>query len=61
MNFIVNDNFEMPEKIISQNEIFSKQVEKCLNNDDKVAVLSPFPIFLFDYYGSFEKIKDISQ
>ena len=51
MNHIVNDNYSLPDRIIPQLEIFSNQLEKYINIDSTVAVLSSFPIFLFDYYG----------
>jgi hypothetical protein len=50
-NFIVNDNFEFPSKIIEQIEILENQKVKYINIDNKVAVLSSFPLFLLDYYG----------
>ena len=49
-NFIVNDNFEFPNKIIEQIKIFENQKEKYINVNNKVAVLSAFPLFLLDYY-----------
>ena len=52
MNDIVNDNYTLPEAIISQLDIFLKQEEKFIKIDLTVAVLSSFPIFIFDYYGS---------
>ncbi|KAF2079123.1 hypothetical protein [Flavobacterium sharifuzzamanii] len=52
MNYIVDDNFIFPTKNFSQNDIFFKQLEKYINIDSTVAVLSAFPIFLFDYYGN---------
>ncbi len=50
-NFIVNDSFELPNSLIEQIEIFEKQKLKYINIDNKVAVLSSFPLFLLDYYG----------
>jgi hypothetical protein len=58
MNFIVNNDFSIPNKNISQDEIFAKQLEKYINVDSTIAVLSAFPIFLFDYYG-FKTIDDL--
>jgi len=52
MNDIVNDNYTLPESIISQLDIFLKQEEKFIKIDSTVAVLSSFPVFIFDYYGS---------
>jgi hypothetical protein len=51
MNKIVNDKFEMPIKSINQLTIFGNQMGKYINPNQSVAVLSSFPIFLFDYYG----------
>lgn len=51
LNYIVNNEFSLPVQNISQNDIFLKQLEKYINVDSTVAVLSSFPIFIFDYYG----------
>lgn len=56
-NFIVNENFNFPDKIIKQIEIFTKQKEKYIDCDNKVSVISSFPLFLLDYYG-INKFKD---
>ena len=58
MNFIVNDDFSLPKESISQSEIFDKQLEKYINIDSTIAILSAFPVFLFDYYG-FQTINKI--
>ena len=50
-NFIVNNKFEFPIKIIEQLEIFNNQKSKYIDIENKVAVISAFPIFLLDYYG----------
>lgn len=50
-NFIVNDTFEFPTSIIEQLEIFNNQKSKYIDKENKVSVLSAFPIFLLDYYG----------
>jgi len=57
MNFIVHNSFEFPSTLIRQLTIFEKQVEKYKNIDQNVAVLSAFPIFLYDYYGHYEMKK----
>jgi hypothetical protein len=59
MNFVVNDSFTLPGDIISQFIIFSKQLEKYININSTVAVLSAFPVFLHDYYGNAEIKKRI--
>ncbi len=51
MNHVVNDDYSLPTVVIPQNEVFFKQLEKYINVDSTVAVLSSFPVFLFDYYG----------
>jgi hypothetical protein len=52
MNFIVNNKYEFPQKEETQKDIFAKQLEKHINHKcPMVAVLSAFPIFVFDYYG----------
>lgn len=58
MNYIIDDNFHFPTINYTQDLIFKKQREKYINVDSTVAVLSGFPVFIFDYYGN-EKIKDI--
>lgn len=58
-NFISYDKFELPNDLISQFIIFSKQLEKYINPYSIVAVLSAFPIFLHDYYGNEELMKRI--
>lgn len=57
MNFIVNDNYILPNQYIPQDIIFQNQLDKYINTDNTVAVLSSFPVFLFDYYG-LEKISN---
>lgn len=51
LNFIVKDNYSIPVDNVSQSDIFLNQLEKYINVDATVAVLSSFPVFLFDYYG----------
>lgn len=51
MNYIINNDYSLPRNVIHQSDIFLKQLEKYINIDSTVAVLSSFPIFLFDYYG----------
>lgn len=52
MNYISHDEYSLPKAIISQNFIFKKQLEKYIRIESKIAVLSSFPVFLFDYYGT---------
>ena len=51
-NYICNDKNEIPDEVNGQKEIFDNQLTKYVNTKDcKVAILSAFPIFLFDYFG----------
>ena len=50
-NFIVNDKYEYNNEIIEQLLIFENQKEKYIKKNNKVAVLSSFPLFLLNYYG----------
>ncbi len=59
MNYIVNDIYDLPNKEESQLDIFEEQFQKYINKKcSMVAVLSAFPIFIYDYYGE-EKTKAI--
>lgn len=57
MNYIVNNQFNFPTENYSQSLIFMNQREKYIDIDSTIAVLSGFPVFIFDYYGN--KILDI--
>jgi len=50
-NYITNNIFEYPTKLIEQLEIFKKQKVQYIEPIKKVAILSAFPLFLLDYYG----------
>lgn len=53
MNYIVNDIYDYPCKLETQNTIFSKQLEKYICEPCQyVSVLSAFPIFVHDYFGN---------
>lgn len=52
MHYIVNNSYSFPSDVIPQIIIFLKQLEKYINVDSTVAVLSAFPIFIHDYYGN---------
>lgn len=56
MNYIVADKYSYPSQIYSQIDIFNKQKEKFIDKDNKVSVLSAFPVFIYDYFGN-EKTK----
>lgn len=57
MNKIINNSYTFPNELSTQLEIFNIQLEKYINVDQTVAVLSSFPVFLHDYYGN-EGIKE---
>jgi hypothetical protein len=57
MNIIVNNSYVFPIDVIDQSVIFNHQLEKFINIDQTVAVLSAFPIFIHDYYGNTETKK----
>jgi hypothetical protein len=46
----VNDTLSFPNSHIEQKKIFYAQLEKHIPNG-AVAVISSFPLFLFDFYG----------
>lgn len=54
-NFIVTDKYEFPDnkEQISQRAIFQSQLSKYVDNDDTVAILNAFPLFLYDYFENF--------
>ncbi|MBK8723703.1 MAG: hypothetical protein IPL95_16040 [Saprospiraceae bacterium] len=58
MNEIVHNIFELPSLIIDQFTIFNSQLDRHINIDKTVAILSAFPVFLLDYYGIEEIRKD---
>ena len=49
MNYIINQDYSFPLVKFSQKEIFESQLETYIKIQSKVAVLSAFPVFLFDY------------
>lgn len=57
MNYIISNNYSFPIQNSTQGEIFDQQLAKYINMDNTVAVLSAFPVFLFDYYGLENLIK----
>ena len=59
MNYIVNNLYEFPDKIVLQSDIFNEQLNKYINKCcPEVAVLSAFPVFIHDYYGN-QKTKEM--
>lgn len=49
-NFLVSNTLSLPDYQLEQQLIFNKQLEKHIPQH-KVAVISAFPLMLFDYYG----------
>ena len=60
MNIIVYNSYTFPNDIINQKIIFENQLNKYINQDKTVGVLSAFPVFLHDYYGN-EEIKKLIE
>ncbi|MDK2777563.1 MAG: hypothetical protein KYX62_07880 [Pseudomonadota bacterium] len=50
-NSLVYGDYILPEGVISQQQILDKQIEKHIQPNGKVSVLSAFPLFLLEYYG----------
>ena len=51
LNYLITNNFELPQQYISQLEIFNNQLSKHIQPNNTVSVLSAFPVFLIDFYG----------
>lgn len=60
MNYIINDSYTLPVDPVTQDIIFHNQKVKYIDKDSKVSVLSAFPVFMFDYFGSTKFLKIIS-
>ena len=51
-NYICNNKNKIPDVVNNQKEIYDNQLLKYVKTEEcKVAILSAFPIFLFDYFG----------
>lgn len=59
MNYIVSDDYTFPSSIMMQDVIFNKQLSKFITPSSTVSVLSPFPIFIYDYFGSQQTLQII--
>ena len=57
-NFIINDVYTSTSELFEPFEIFDCQLKKYIEPENKVAVLSAFPLFLRDYFG-YEKLGEI--
>lgn len=51
MNFIIDNQYTLPDQRYSQIEIFQNQKEKYIDPDGTIAVLNALPIFILDNYG----------
>lgn len=58
MNYIVTDEYILPNESSTQRDIFKNQKVKYIDKDSTISVLSGFPVFMFDYFGftKFSKI-----
>ncbi len=52
LNFITTGDYVFPNCTFEQLDVFDAQLEKYIKPENKVAVLSAFPVFLLDYYGA---------
>lgn len=60
-NYLVNEIFEFPKSLISQDTIFNNQLKKHISHKcPEVAVLSAFPLYVLDYYGIENTIKKLN-
>ncbi len=60
-NYLVNDIFDMPESLITQETIFARQLEKHISHRcPEVAVLSAFPLYVLDYFGCEKILKKLN-
>lgn len=52
-NYICNNSYRKPIKKedIAQNNIFNHQLDR-YNNQQKIAILNAFPLFLYDYFNN---------
>ncbi len=51
-NYLVNDEYELPNEIIDSIDIFTAQLTKHINLNQEVATLSALPLFVLDYKGA---------
>lgn len=52
MNYLIFNTFSLPQDLITQITVFKSQKEKHIDPYNQVAVLSAFPAFIIDYYGT---------
>lgn len=58
LNFLMTESYTLPTEYFKQGEIFKQQLIKHIKPDNMIAVLSAFPVFIFDYFGA-SKIEEI--
>ena len=51
-NYLVNGKYQIPNNFIEQGNIFTHQLNKHINPNKQVAVLSALPLFYLDYKGA---------
>ncbi len=61
MNYIANDNFILPTRIVSQAEIYHGQFEGFITKSQQISVLNSFPIFIHDYFGNKKTLELIGE
>jgi len=52
LNHLILDSFEFPTRYFPQDEIFNYQLDKHIEPNGQVSVLSAFPVFIVDFYGT---------
>ena len=61
-NQLIKDEFILPQQLITQQEIFLKQLEKHINRScPEVAVLSALPLYVLNYYGCDKIIEKLNR
>ena len=50
-NYIVSGEYQLPQELVFQSEIFEKQLKKYIEPDNLIGVLSAFPFFVVEYFG----------
>ncbi|NQY36446.1 MAG: hypothetical protein HRT37_16000 [Alteromonadaceae bacterium] len=58
-NELVNDSVNLPDDILSQDDIFENQKRKHIEPNNLISVISAFPLMLHEYYGMelFDKLE----
>ena len=60
-NYLVNDAFTLPKSLMTQENIFSKQLEKHIcHKCPEVGVLSAFPLYVLDYFGCARTVEKLN-